>query len=86
MATTTSPMEYAGTAGAGATTTTAAPARGFFGRMFDRFVQARMQHAEVQVQTYLAQLSDTRLQDLGFSADETKAVREKGRIPASYWG
>ncbi len=54
--------------------------------MLDRFINARMQHAEVQVQTYLAQLSDTRLADLGFSADETKALREKGRIPASYWG
>jgi hypothetical protein len=83
MATTTSPMVYTGTA---ATTTSAAPARGFLGRMLDRFVQARMKHAEVQVQTYLSQLSDTRLKDLGFSADETKALREKGRIPASYWG
>lgn len=83
MATTTSSMEYTGAA---ATTTTAAAARGFFGRMLDRFIQARTKHAEVQVQTYLAQLSDTRLQDLGFSADETKALREKGRIPASYWG
>jgi hypothetical protein len=83
MATTTSPMVYTGTA---ATTTSAAPPRGFFGRMLDRFVQARMKHAEVQVQTYLSQLSDTRLKDLGFSADETKALREKGRIPASYWG
>ena len=83
MASTTSPMEYAGTA---ATTTTAAPARGFFGRMFDRFINARIKHAEVQVQMYLAQLSDARLKDLGFSADETKGLREKGRIPASYWG
>ncbi len=84
MATTTSPMEYAGAAAT--TTTTTAPTRGFFGRMFDRFINARMQHAQVQVQTYLAQLSDARLKDLGFSADETKALREKGRIPASYWG
>lgn len=84
MATTTSPMEYAGTAAT--TTTTAAPTRGFFRRMFDRFINARMKNAEVHVQSYLAQLSDTRLKDLGFSADETKALREKGRIPASYWG
>ncbi|MEO8652268.1 MAG: hypothetical protein ABI391_08185 [Hyphomicrobiaceae bacterium] len=83
MATTTSPMEYTGSA---ATTTTATPARGFFGRMFDRFVSARTRHAQVQVQAYLARLSDARLKDLGFSVDETKALREKGRIPASYWG
>lgn len=82
MATTTSPMEYAGPA---ATTTTAAPARGFFGRMLDRFVQARMKHAQVKVGAYLVQLSDARLKDLGFTADETKAVREKGSVPASYW-
>lgn len=86
MATTTSPMEYAGTAGSAATTTTAAPARGFFGRILDRFVQARMKHAQIQVGAYLAQLSDARLKDLGFTADETKALRDKGRIPATYWG
>jgi hypothetical protein len=83
MATTTSPMEYAGTA---ATTTTTAPTRGFFGRMLDRAIQARVKHAQVQVQAYLAQLSDARLKDLGFTADETKALREKGAIPATYWG
>jgi hypothetical protein len=75
-------MEYT----APAATTTAAPARGVFGRMYDRIINARMHHAQVQVQAYLAQLSDARLKDLGFSADETKALREKGRIPASYWG
>jgi hypothetical protein len=84
MASTTSPMAYAGSA-ATTPTTTAAPARGFFGRMFDRFVQARMKHAQVQVGAYLAELSDARLKDLGFTADETKALRDKGRIPASYW-
>jgi hypothetical protein len=83
MATTTSPMAYAGEAPA---TTTAAPARGFFGRILDRFVQARVKQAEGQVQAYLAQLSDARLKDLGLTVDETKALREKGRIPASYWG
>jgi len=83
MATTTSPMEYAGTA---APTKTAAPARGFFGRILDRVIEARIKQAEVQVQAYMAQLSDARLKDLGFSADETKALREKGAIPASYWG
>jgi hypothetical protein len=83
MATTSSPMTYADPA---ATTTAAAPARGFFGRILDRFVQARIKHAQVQVQAYMAQLSDARLKDLGFTADETKALREKGAIPASYWG
>lgn len=86
MATTTSPMEYVGTANLATATGTAAPARGFFGRMLDRFVQARMKHAQVQVGAFLAQLSDARLKDLGFTADETKALREKGRIPATYWG
>jgi hypothetical protein len=84
MAITTSPMEYPDSAAT--TTTTTAPTRGVFGRMYDRFINARMHHAQVQVQAYLAQLSDARLKDLGFSADETKALREKGRIPASYWG
>lgn len=83
MATTTSPMEYAGTAAA---TTTTAPARGFFGRILDRLIQARVKQGQVQVQAYLAQLSDVRLKDLGFTADQTKALREKGAIPASYWG
>ena len=83
MATTSSTMEYTRPA---ATAPAAAPARGFIGRMLDGFVQARMKHAEIQVGAYLAQLSDARLQDLGFTADETKALRDKGRIPASYWG
>lgn len=84
MATTTSPVDFAGSAPA--TTTSAAPTRGIFGRFYDRLVNARMHHAQIHVQAYLAQLSDARLKDLGFSADETKAIREKGRIPASYWG
>jgi len=80
MASTTSPMEYSGRG------ETAAPAHGFFARAFERFTQARMKHAQVQIQAYLAKLSDQRLKDLGFTPDEAKAVREKGRIPASYWG
>lgn len=83
MATTTSPMEYAGSA---AKTKTTAPARGFFGRILDRVVRARVKHGQVYVQAYLTQLSDARLKDLGFTADDTKALREKGGIPASYWG
>lgn len=82
MATTTSPMEYAaqGKAAAAAQTTP-----GFFARLFERIKQARMRQAQVHVQSVLAQMSDTRLKDLGFSVDQTKALREKGRIPASYW-
>jgi hypothetical protein len=76
-------MEYADPA---ATTSSAAPPRGFFRRFIDRIVQARVKHGQVRVQEYLTQLSNARLNDLGFTADETKALREKGRIPASYWG
>jgi hypothetical protein len=76
-------MEYAGSAGK---TAPVAPARGIFGRLLDRVVEARVKHGQVQVQAYLAQLSDVRLKDLGFTADQTKALREKGAIPASYWG
>lgn len=65
--------------------TKAAPKRSFFARMLDRMIAARMASAQIQVAGHLARLSDDRLKDLGFTPDETKAVRAKGTIPASYW-
>ena len=82
MATTTSTTDFVGHAD---TTATAAPKRGFFGRMFDRMVEARMGHARLQVAGYLARLSDDRLKDLGFTPDETKALRAQGTVPLTYW-
>lgn len=64
----------------------AAPSKGFFARAFDRFIEARMKQGEAQVKVYLGKLSDDRLKDIGFNADEIRALRAQGRIPASYWG
>jgi hypothetical protein len=83
MATTTSPIDYAGHHEA---PEAAAPRKGFLARFFERLAEARMNQARVRVQGYLAGLSDARLADLGFGPDETKALRAKGRVPASYWG
>jgi uncharacterized protein YjiS (DUF1127 family) len=83
MALTTSPMELAAD---GKAAVAGAKAPGFFARFFERLIQARMQQARVHVESYLSHLSDERLKDLGFSTDETKALRAKGTIPASYWG
>lgn len=58
---------------------------GFFARAFERYMQARMRQGEAQVKRYLAHLSDPRLSDLGFTAEEIKVLRTEGRIPASYW-
>ncbi len=83
MAFTTSPMELAAD---GKAAVAGVKAPGFFVRFFERLVQARMQQARLQVQSYLAHMSDERLKDLGFSTDEAKALRAKGNIPTNYWG
>ena len=84
MATTTSSIDFAGSVTSGAEKS--APKRGFFGRLLDGFTAGQMRRAQVHVQSYLVQLSDERLSDLGFTPDEAKAIRQKGSIPASYWG
>lgn len=83
MALTTSPMELAAE---GKAAVAGVKAPGFLVRFFERLAQARMRQAKAQVQAYLAQLSDERLKDIGFTSDETKALRAKGTIPANYWG
>jgi uncharacterized protein YjiS (DUF1127 family) len=83
MALTTSPTELAAEGKAAAA---GVKAPGFIARFFERFTEARMRQAKAQVQSYLANMSDERLRDLGFTADETKALRAKSTIPANYWG
>lgn len=81
MATTTSPVGF--TAEATHTETFAKP--GFLSRFFAKLVEARAQRAEVQVQAYLARLSDDRLQDLGFTSEHIEKMREKHFVQAVYW-
>lgn len=83
MALTTSPMELAAESKADVA---AVKGPGFFARIFERITAARMRQAKAEVQAYLSHLSDERLKDLGFTADETKALRAKGSIPPNYWG
>jgi uncharacterized protein YjiS (DUF1127 family) len=81
MATTTSATDFVGHVD---TNAGAAPKRGFFARILDRLIASRMRQAKAQVDGYLAQMSDERLQDLGFTSDQAKAVRAKASVPASY--
>lgn len=83
MALTTSPMDIAAE---GKADVAGVKGPGFLARFFDKLTQARMRQAKIQVQAYLSTLSDERLKDLGFSNDETKALRAKGSIPPNYWG
>lgn len=76
---------FAFTPAASSTGTDAVKRPGFFTRMFERMIAARTNQARVQVAGHLARLSEARLKDLGFTPDEVRAVREKGKIPASYW-
>ncbi len=78
MATTASPIAY------GAEREKAAPTENFFARIINRIVEARMKKARMEVNSYLSQLSDERLADLGISTDHAKALRNKNQIPASY--
>lgn len=61
------------------------PQPGFFRRVFDRMIQARMAHGEAHARAYLSGLSDERLADLGFSPDRIKAIRAKDGAVNSYW-
>lgn len=58
---------------------------GFFGTMFARFIKAREAEANRRVSQFLANQSDERLGDLGFSARDIAEIRASGRIPASYF-
>lgn len=64
----------------------AKPSRpGLFARMIAAMTAAREAQARRFVASHLAAMSDDRLADIGFTADEVKRVRAEGRIPASYW-
>jgi len=82
MATTTTPVGFT----AEATTTEAAAAKpGFLTRFFERIIEARVRRAELQVQPFLAKLSDERLRDLGFTGQDIEKLREKHYVQAVYW-
>lgn len=58
---------------------------GLFSRMLASMVAAREAQARRHVQNVLVQMSDLQLTDIGFTAEQIKAVRAEGRIPTSYW-
>jgi len=58
---------------------------GIFATMFARFIKAREAEANRRVSQFLANQSDDRLGDLGFSARDIAEIRASGRIPASYF-
>lgn len=57
----------------------------FLTRLVKAMTAAREAQARRYVASHLAVMSDERLSDIGFTADEIKAVRAEGQIPASYW-
>ena len=59
--------------------------RGLFKRMLDAVFAARQAEAARQVAGFLANQSDTRLRDLGFTDAQIRELRQRGRIPVSYW-
>jgi len=64
------------------------PARegdGFFTRIFKAMMAGREIRAQRMINRYLANLSDTQLNDLGFTADEIKHTRKAAGLPVSYW-
>jgi hypothetical protein len=54
-------------------------------RIFDAIVAARQAEARRQVAGFLATQNDARLKDLGFTEPQIREVRERGRLPVSYW-
>lgn len=58
---------------------------GFFGRLIKAMTAAREAQARRVVASHLATMSDERLSDIGFTAEEIKAVRANGQVPSSYW-
>ena len=82
MATTTTPIEFT----AEAPRTEAAGSKfGFLTRFFERIIESRVRRAEMQVQPYLAKLSEDRLKDLGFTGEDIQKLREKHYVQAVYW-
>jgi uncharacterized protein YjiS (DUF1127 family) len=64
-----------------ATATTAAPRKSFY----ERLIEARMRQAQARVRSIFARMSDAQLADIGFNADQIRAVRVKGTVPTGYW-
>lgn len=60
---------------------TAAPRKSFYGRLVD----ARMRQAQSRIRGIFGRMSDEQLADIGFSADQIRAMRAKGTVPTGYW-
>lgn len=82
MATTTTPIEFTAEA---PRAEAAASKPSFLTRFFARIIESRARRAEMQVQPYLAKLSDERLKDLGFTGEDIEKLREKHYVQAVYW-
>lgn len=81
MATTTTPVGFT----ADTSHTEAKAGKGFFSRLLDSIIAARMARAQREIQPYLARMSDDRLRDLGFSGEAVEKLREKHYAQAMYW-
>jgi hypothetical protein len=61
------------------------PRSGLFDRAFRRFVAAREARARILAYQHLASLSDDRLVELGFEADEIRKVRAYTGTSPFHW-
>ena len=52
---------------------------------FARLIEARTRRGARQVGFQMARMSDERLADLGFTAEQIAYIRTNGRIPAGFW-
>jgi hypothetical protein len=52
-------------------------ARGFFGRLLDRYIEARMARARLHVTAYLQRLDDEALAKLGYRTSEINEIRRR---------
>ncbi len=77
MSTTTTTFEAIGPTPAEGT----ARRKGFFARL----IEARIRRGEAEVRFQMSRMSDERLADLGFTAEQIAYIRSNGRIPASFW-
>jgi uncharacterized protein YjiS (DUF1127 family) len=69
----------------GAATESVRKGEGLFSRVIASIVAAQEVRAKRIVARQLARMSDTQLQDLGFTAEEIHATRKNGALPSSYW-
>ena len=61
--------------------TRAAPRKGFWAR----FIEQRTRQGEASVRFQMSRMSNERLADLGFTAEQIAYIRTNGRIPGSFW-